>query len=96
MTSEITTELHLSEAERMFSKLALITSEHENYEFLVHEIGEELDNADKSLRGSMMSITLSIKEAYTARINHVRSGLIKHKTEVNRIKEAKRFRRRFL
>lgn len=95
MTSDLYIEQYVSEAERMFSKLTKMNSEHENYEFLVREIGDELDKADKNLRGSMMSITSDIKDAFTSRINTVRSGLISHKTEVERMKQIKRSNRRF-
>jgi hypothetical protein len=93
--SDIYLEQNVSEAERMLSKLSEMDSEHENYAFLVAEIGEELDKADRSLRSSMMSITSDIKDAYSTRINTVRSRLISHRNEVKRLKERKAYNRRF-
>lgn len=93
--TDLVIERCMQEAEGMFSRLPNITVEHENYEFLVAEISKELDNADKLLRNSMMSITSEEKGKFEARIQRIRIGLLKPTQDIkdHRMFKAEKARR---
>lgn len=83
----ISIEYCMVEAERMFASVNRMTSEHENYAFLVEEVYKELDKIEAMLRSKMMEITSDQKQAYTDRITTMRVSMGEHKVAARKAKE---------
>ena len=84
---DVSIQYCMVEAERMFGSVNRMSSDHENYAFLVEEIYKELDKIEAMLRSKMMDITADQKQACIDRITTMRVQMGTHKIEARKTKD---------